>query len=189
MKKLLILAVTFMLALNIGQSFGQDIKNYASNTVKKEKRIEKRGDRRELRKLEGTKVSNTSMKNFKTDFAKASNINWTRTPNYDIATFNLKGQAMKAFYDSDSQLVGTTQYKTNEDLPEKGQKILRDKYRDYQIGKILYFDNNPLNKSPMLLWGTEIVDQSSYFVELSNATKKLVVYVDLDGNVSRFKQL
>ena len=176
-----------MLALNIGQSFGQDIKNYASNTVKKEKRIEKRGDRRELRRLEGTKVSNTSMKNFTIDFANVSNVNWTRTSNYDIANFTLKGKELKAYYDSDSQLVGTTQYKTIEDLPEKGQKILRDKYKDYSIGEIMFFNNNDLNKSPMLLWGTEIVDQSSYFVELTNATKKIVVNVDLGGNVSRFK--
>jgi hypothetical protein len=191
MKKLLILSVTFMLALNIGQSFGQDNKNYASTTNpnKKEKRIEKRGDRRELRLLEGSKVSNNSMKNFKIDFSNANNVNWTRTPNYDIASFTLKGQELKAYYDSDSQLVGTTQYKTIEDLPEKGQKILRDKYKDYSIGKIMFFNNNDLNRSPMLLWGTEIVDQSSFFVELASATKKMVVYVDQGGNVKPFKQL
>jgi hypothetical protein len=191
MKKFAILTVTFMLALNIGQSFGQDTKNYAStsNPNKKEKRIEKRGDRRELRILEGTKVSSTSIKNFKIDFVNATNVNWTRTPNYDIATFNLKSQELKAYYDSDSQLVGTTQYKTIEDLPEKGQKIIKNKYKDYSIGKIMYFNNNDLNRSPMLLWGTEIVDQSSYFVELASGSKKLVVYVDQGGNVKPFKEL
>ena len=178
-----------MLALNIGQSFGQDTKIYASNIVKKEKRIEKRGDRRELRRLEGTKVSSTSMKSFKIDFANASEVNWARTPNYDIATFNLKNQELKAYYDSDGQLVGTIQYKKIDDLPEKGQKVLREKYKDYSIGKIMYFNNNDINRSPMLLWGTEIVDQSSFFVELANATKKLVVYVDQGGNVKPFKQL
>lgn len=189
MKKLIILTVTFMLALNIGQSFGQDTKNYASNPNKKEKRIEKRGDRRELRRLEGTKVSNVSMKNFKIDFSKASDVKWVRTTSYDIATFLLKGKELKAYYDSDGSLVGTTQYKTIEDLPEKGQKILRNKYKDYSIGKIMFFNNNDINRSPMLLWGTEIVDQSSYFVELANGSKKLIVYVDPGGNVKPFKQL
>jgi len=191
MKKLSILSVTFILALCIGQSFAQDTKNYAStsNPSKKEQRIEKRGDRRELRRLEGTKVSSSSIKSFKVDFANASNVNWNRTPNYDIATFTLKGQELKAYYDSESQLVGTTQYKTIEDLPEKGQKILRAKYKDYSVGKIMFFNNNDLNRSPMLLWGTEIVDQSSFFVELANGTKKMVVYVDQGGNVKPFKQL
>src|SRR5689334_2463668 len=109
MKKLLILSVTFMLMLGIGQSIGQDAKNYANNSVKKEKRIEKRGDRRELRKLEGNKVSNVSMKNFKVDFAKASEVNWARTSNFDIATFRLKNQDFKAYYDAEGLLVGTTQ--------------------------------------------------------------------------------
>jgi len=189
MKKLAILTVTFMLALNIGQLNAQDSKNDLTNNVKKEKRIEKRGDRRELRRLEGTKVSSNSMKSFKIDFANATEVNWVRTPNYDIATFNLKNQELKAYYDSDGQLVGTTQYKKIEDLPEKGQKILREKYKDYSIGKVMYFNNNDINRSPMLLWGIEIVDQSSFFVELANATKKLVVYVDQGGNVKPFKQL
>lgn len=178
-----------MLALNIGQSFGQDTKNLASNNVKKEKRIEKRGDRRELKMLEGTKVSSISMRNFKIDFGKADNVNWTRTPNYDIATFTLKGHEVKAYYDSDNELVGTIQYKTIEDLPDRGQKILRDKYKDYSIGKIMFFNNNEVNRSPMLLWGTEIVDQSSFFVELASGTKKIVVYIDVAGNVKPFKQL
>jgi len=189
MKKLAILTVTFMLALNIGQLNAQDSKNYASNGVKKEKRIEKRGDRRELRRLEGTKVSNTSIKNFKMDFSKATDVKWTRTSNYDIASFNLKNQDLKAYYDSEGQLIGTTQFKTIEDLPEKGQRVLNEKYKDFKIGQIMYFNNNDINKSPMLLWGTEIIDHSSYFIELSNTSKKMIVYVDPGGNVKLFKQL
>ena len=189
MKKLAILTVTFMLALNIGQLNAQDSKNYASNSVKKEKRIEKRGDRRELRRLEGTKVSNISMKSFKTDFSNAKDVMWTRTPNYDIAAFTLKGKELKAYYDYDGQLVGTTQFKTIEDLPEKGQKVLNEKFKDFKIGQIMYFNNNEINRSPMLMWGTEIVDRSSHFVELSNSSKKMIVYVDPGGNVKLFKQL
>ena len=188
MKKLAFLMITFILVLNIG-SYSQDSKNQSSSGAKKEKRIEKRGDRRELKRLEGTKVSNVSIKSFKMDFSKATDIKWERTPNYDIATFNLKKQELKAYYDSDGQLVGTTEYKTMDDLPDRGLKVLRNKYKDYTIGSILYFNNNEINRSPMLLWGTEIEDQSSYFVELAKGNKKMVVYVDQGGNVKPFKQL
>ena len=188
MKKLAIITVTFLLVLNIG-SYSQDTKNYTNNGTKKEKRIEKRGDRRELKRLEGTKVSDLSMRSFKIDFAKAMNVKWVRTPNYDIATFNLKKQELKAYYDSDGQLVGTTEYKTMDDLPDRGVKALKTKYKDYTIGSILYFNNNDINRSPMLLWGTEITDQSSFFVELAKGTQKMVVYVDQGGNVRPFKQL
>jgi hypothetical protein len=188
MKKLAIITLTFLLGLNIG-SYSQDSKNYSNKDTKREKRIEKHGDRRELRRLEGTKVSDLSMKSFKTDFEKAMNVKWVRTPNYDIATFNLKKHELKAYYDSDGQLVGTTEYKTMDDLPDHGIKVLKTKYKDYTIGPILYFDNNEINRSPMLLWGTEIEDQSSFFVELAKGTQKMVVYVDQGGNVKPFKQL
>jgi hypothetical protein len=96
---------------------------------------------------------------------------------------------LKAYYDADGQLVGTTQFKKFEDLPDKGQKIIHHKFKGYEVGQILFFNNNDINRSPMLLWGTEIVDKSSYFVELVKGSDKLVVYVDPGGNVSVFKNL
>ena len=192
MKKLAILTVAFMLSLNIGQLKAQDTKILAkteAKTANKEKRIEKRGDRRELKRLVGTKVSDLSMKNFKTDFANAMDVRWNRTPNYDIAAFTYRNQELKAYYDADGQLVGTTQFKKFEDLPDKGQKIIHKKYKGYEIGQILFFNNNDINRSPMLLWGIEVVDKSNYFVELAKGSDKLVVYVDPGGNVSVFKTL
>jgi hypothetical protein len=192
MKKLAILTVAFLLSLNVGQLKAQDNMVLANTELKiahKEKRIEKRGDRRELKRLEGTKVSDLSIKNFKTDFAKAANARWTRTPNYDIAAFTYRGQELKAYYDADGQLVGTTQFKKFDDLPDKGQKIILQKYKGYEIGQILFFNNNEVNRSPMLLWGTEVLDKSNYFVELAKGSNKKIIYVDPGGNVSLFKNL
>jgi hypothetical protein len=41
----------------------------------------------------------------------------------------------------------------------------------------------------MLMWGTEIIPESSFFVELAKGSKKMVVYVDQGGNVKPFKDL
>ena len=188
MKKIKIISVIFILALALGQSYGQNTKNYVSNSTK-EKRVEKRSERKELRKLEGYKVSSVSMKSFANDFENASDVQWKRTQDYDIAAFKQKGHEIKAFYDADGQLVGTTQFKTIGDLPDRGQKILSEKYGDYKIGQILYFNNNTINRTPMMLWGIEISDQSNFFVELSNSDHKMVVYVDPGGSVSLFKKL
>lgn len=188
MRKLVFLVIAFLLTLNIG-SFSQDLKNSPNDKNKKEKRIDKRSDRRELKKLQGTKVSEISMKNFKIDFANATNVKWVRTPNYDIATFNLKMKEIRAYYDFEGKLVGTTEYKTKDDLPDRGMTNLQKKYKDYTIGRIIYFNNNHVSSSPMVLWGTEIEDRSSFFVELANGIKKLVVNIDHGGNVKLFKQL
>lgn len=189
MKKFNIIIVTIILALAFGQLNAQDTKNYASNSTKKEKRVEKRSVRKELRKLEGNKVSVVSMKNFTKDFGPLPDVKWDRTPYYDVAAFTQKGHQIKAYYDSDGQLVGTTQYKTMDDLPDRGQRIIMDKYKDYKVGQILFFNNNNANRSPMILWGTEIMDHSNYFVELTKDLLKLIVYVDPTGSVSVFKKL
>ncbi len=190
MKKFKIIIVTIILSFAVGQLYAQDVKNYASNSTKKEKRVEKRSVRKELRTLKGNKVSVVSMKSFTRDFgATVTNVKWNRTPNYDIAAFALKGHEMKAYYDADGQLVGTTQYKTMDDLPERGQKIINEKYKDYKVGQILFFNNNNANRSPMILWGTEIMDHSNYFVMLENSSQKMIIYVDPFGNVSLFKKL
>lgn len=195
MKKFKIISVSFILFLGLGQLYAQDAKeyssssNYASNSTKKEKRVEKRSTRKELRKLEGNKVSNMSMKNFMKDFGAQTEAKWVRTSNYDVAAFVVKGHEIKAYYDADGELVGTTQYKTMDDLPDRGQKIIREKYKDYKVGQILFFNNNEANRSPMVLWGTEVMDHSDYFVELQKDTQKMILYVDPSGSVSLFKKL
>lgn len=190
MKRLAVLSLAFLLIFGAGQLRAQKSENEQDMSVKKEKRVEKKRERKELRKLEGNKVSTASKQTFDLQFgSNIPNVKWTRTQDYDIADFVLKKHDMKAYFDADGELVGTVQPKTMDDLPDKGVRILQTKYKDYKIGKILYFDNNEDNASPMILWGTEILDRSNYFVELWKGDDKLVVYVDPGGNVTMFKKL
>ena len=65
MKNLTISFVALFFAFGVCQGQTQDIKNYASNMEKKEKRIERRTEHKEMRKLAVNNVSDFSLKSFK----------------------------------------------------------------------------------------------------------------------------
>jgi hypothetical protein len=186
MKKLAILSMTFLLTVAVTQ--GQTQK--ADKEKVKETKKELKTERVALKKLEGTNVSTISRQNFIADFKDAKNVVWKRIDTYDKATFdNKEGQSISAYYDIDGKLVGTTQYKTFADVPVSGQKEIRKMYKDYTIGPVIFFDDNELNSTDMIMYDVQFDDADNYFVELSKGTKKIVVQVNTEGVVFFFKEL
>jgi hypothetical protein len=96
---------------------------------------------------------------------------------------------MKAYYDYEGNLVGTTQKKAFADIPVKGQEEIKTKYKDYTIGDVTFFDDNEFNDTDMILWGLQFDDRDLYFVELTKGTGKIIVQVDAEARVSFFKKL
>jgi hypothetical protein len=185
MKKLAILSMTFLFTLSLvqGQTKQADKKNI--NETKKELKTE----RVALKKLEGTNVSTLAKKSFDSDFVNVSDAKWMRLGTFDEVSFTKAGQKMKAFYDYDGNLVGTTSVKTFADLPAKGQQEIKTKYKDYSVGPVILYDDNEVNQTDMILWDTQFDDEDNYFVELTKGGKTLILQVNLNGDVSYFKQL
>ena len=96
---------------------------------------------------------------------------------------------MKAYYDFYSKLVGTTMLKTFTDLPIKSQKEIKAKYKDYKIGRVVFFDDNEANESDMFFYNTQFSDADNYFVELSKDKKNIVLQVNNEGELFFFKEL
>ena len=186
MKTLTFLTMACLFTFATMQSQAQDLANFKT---KKETKKEVKTERKALRKLEGPKISNRSINNFSSDFGNISNVVWKRTNNFDEATFTKDGQKLTAYYDYDSNLVGTTSEKAFADVPAKGQKEIKAKYKDFSIDQVIYFDDNEFNESDMLLWGSQFDDADNYFVVLNKAQNKLILKVDMEGNVSFFKKL
>ncbi len=186
MKRFAILSMAFLFTMSIvhGQTKQEEKKEI------KDTRKELKTERVALKKLEGNVVSERAKNNFLVDFHGATNANWKRVDTFDEVTFkNKDGQDMKAFYDSDGVLVGTTQNKTFGDLPAAGQKEIKDKYKDYTVGKVIFFDDNEANDTDMILYGTQFDDADNYFVEMAKGTKKIVVQVNPKGETLFFKEL
>lgn len=186
MKRLAVLSMTFLFAVTIVLSQTQK----ADKEKTKETKKEAKADRVALKKLEGANVSTIAKGNFSSDFKDAKNVEWKRIDTFDKASFtNKDGQKMSAFYDIDGNLVGTTQFKTFADVPEKGQKEIQKMYKDYTVGQVVFYDDNEANSTDMILYRVQFDDADNYFVELSKGTKKIVLQVNTEGVVYFFKQL
>jgi hypothetical protein len=57
------------------------------------------------------------------------------------------------------------------------------------VGPIIYFLDNPVNDTDMVLWATVFDDSDMYFAELDKGTQKMIVRITPSGDVSYFKEL
>lgn len=195
MKNLIILSVAllFLVTTVKAQTTQEDNLKKEIKTLKKEGpagKSQKKKDRKALRKLEGKEVSYQSKQQFVSDFGDLPVTKWERKKNYDKASFTKDGKDMQAYYDADASLIGTTSYATFTDLPEIAQKFINTKYKDYtKSNKIIFFDDNELNETDMLLYDEQFDDADNYFMELSKNNKTIVLRIDTAGGVYFFKQL
>jgi hypothetical protein len=193
MKKLFVLsmaAVILTVTAN-AQTDVASLKKKEANLKQEEAGIkkEKKEAKEQLRKLEGNQVSARSKDAFSTDFGNIPASKWERTANYDEATFTKDSQVMTAFYDYDSKLVGVTSHKTFADIPANAQKFINEKYPGYSKADVVFFDDNELNETDMILYGDQFDDADNYFVDLKKDNKETILRVSMSGNVSFFKQL
>lgn len=193
MKKIFFLLATVLTVSQTvnSQTIDASLKNGTKslNTHEKSIKNDKKQSRRELRELNGNEVNSKVAFRFSKDFPGATATQWERLDNFDEASFSMDGQWTSAFYDDKPELVGTTVVKVFSDLPIKAQKILTEKYKDYKVGDILFFDDNEQNETDMILYNQQFEDKDSYFVELSQKNKKILVQVSMDGDVSYFTRL
>ena len=148
----------------------------------KEQQLEKR----ELGKKE---ISFQTSQHFYQDFGDLPIVKSERTPNFDEITFVKDGSAQIAFYDDASNLVGTMADKPFEDLPTDAQNFINRHYNDYSVKAVRFFDDNDANDTNMNLYDKEFEDEDSYFVELQNDSRTIIVHVTLDGDVRFFREL
>lgn len=166
------------------------LKKDMQNLDKREAAIkkEKQEVRKELRKLEGEEVSAEAKQHFDTDFIATTDARWERTAHFDEVAYTKDGQMSKAYYDTDTKLVGTTSNRTFEELPVKAQKTINRKYRSYKSGDVILFHDNEFNRSNMVLYNQQFIDNNNYFVEMKSENKRIVLRVNMEGDVFYFTQ-
>jgi hypothetical protein len=126
---------------------------------------------------------------FYSDFGNIPITGWEVSSRYDKISFMKNGVEYTAYYDLSSELVGTISNASVADLPGRAVEYINKKYGGYTIGDVVFFDDNELNETDMILYGRQFNDEDKYFVELSNDKEKLVMEVDDEGGVSFFKKL
>ena len=186
MKKIVILSMTFLFCLSAVQ--GQTVKTDKEKV--KETKKDLKSERVALKKLEGTMVSDESKTAFYENFSDAKNVTSKRDDTFDVFTFtNSDGVNLKAFYDIDSKLVGTIQSKQFSDLDPKVQEKIKKEYKDYAVGPVIFYKDNPENSTDMIVYGSQFDDADCYFVELSKGTKKTILQIDTEDVIHFFKEI
>ena len=185
MKKLAVITMSVLFAFVANNLQAKAIGQEQAGLMKKESK----SDRKAFIHPEINYVSKFSKNNFKEDFGYIPNVVWSRDDNFDMATFTQNGQKTQAFYDQESNLVGTTTEKSFTDLPERSQQEIKTKYKDYSIGPVILFTDNENNDTDMILYGSPFEDADNYFVELTRGNDKIVLRVDTPGFVYFFKNI
>ncbi len=193
MKNIIIVsAITLGFAISMTAQTDKEthLKKDMKNLDKREAAIkkEKQEVRKELRKLEGEEVSAEAKQHFDTDFIATTDARWERTAHFDEVAYTKDGQMSKAYYDTDTKLVGTTSNRTFEELPAKAQKTINRKYRSYKSGDVILFHDNEFNRSNMVLYNQQFIDNNNYFVEMKSENKRIVLRVNMEGDVFYFTQ-
>ncbi|MCU7551772.1 hypothetical protein OCK74_21805 [Chitinophagaceae bacterium LB-8] len=192
MKKILFLfATTVVMNAAVNAQSDMVVKNDLKKLHGEEKVIknEIKGDKKELKNLEGNEVSYQAKQAFYRDFGDMPGTTWTRSTYFDEATFTKDGQRMIAYYDFDAQLVGTTMHKKFSDLPPSAQHYINKKYRRYNKDDVIFFDDNQFNENDMYLYGSQFDDEDNYFVVLKKDNQTIILQVNTNGNVRFFKKM
>lgn len=193
MKKVILLVGAVMLTFAVSQAQTvqeQKLKSEIKSLDKKDtnEKQEKKVLRKELHKLKSQEVSEQSKSQFIKDFKGITNAKWKKSDSFDQASFMKKGDAMAAFYDQDSKLIGTTTIKKYSDLPVNAQNKINEKYKEYSKGSVIYYDDNEENVTNMLFYGKPF-DKDNYFLEILKNGKKSVLQITTEGEVIYFESM
>lgn len=182
MKRLVILSMTFLFAFSVLQGQTKVFQNEQPRESKKAQKIT-------LKRLSGTNVSDLAKDNFYASFGDVPGVQWRRVETFDEAAFTKDGKVRKAFFDYSGNLVGSTTEVAFSDLPASGQKEIQKQYKDYSVAKVVFYDDNEHNDTDMILYGGQFADEDNYFVELVRPSDKIVLQVNMEGEVFYFTKL
>ncbi len=122
-------------------------------------------------------VSQAVKNSFYAEFGAQSNIHWSQTENFDVASFDEEGQTVNAYFTKDAVFEGRTFLKKWTDLPFQAQLNIVQRYKDYNVVRVFAYYGKSLNNF------------GNYFVSLSKDNRTILVQVNEKGNTTLYKKL
>jgi hypothetical protein len=109
---------------------------------------------------ETDEVSKLAVKAFSKDFTNARDISWEQRENYVRVTFTMNDQVMFAYYNNSGDLQAVVRNIVSDQLPINLLTQLKTEYSGFWISDLFEVASD---------------DQTSYYVTLENADKKIVL--------------
>lgn len=186
-KSLFLIVITFVLVTaENAQTSSLSLKRDNGNG-KKAAPVNKKKNQEVLKQLEGTEVSPLAKQEFYNIYGNIPAV-WKRTPDYDQVSFTSDGEARTSYYDAGAKLVGTIIQKKFEDLPEDSQKYINEKYPGYTKEAVVFYDDNELNTTDIVVFNRQFDDEDCFYIKLKKGNDEILVKVKQTGEVSFFKQ-
>ena len=114
-------------------------------------------------------VNFAALKNFKAEFKKASDVQWTSGENYTKATFVLDNVRTEALYSAEGEFIGTNQAVTLEELPVSAKRAFAKKYDGYTVKEAIRFEGS---------------QESAYYISAENEKGSVILKVEDNGDIS-----
>ena len=118
------------------------------------------------------KVNSLVARNFRVEFANASNINWATTDNYIKASFVIDDEKMEAFYNEKGEKIASSRTISIDELPVKAKRSLAKNYAGYTVKETIEFEG---------------IDDSGYYISAENEKESVVLKVNNTGGLTPFK--
>lgn len=182
MKKLLVGSLTFLFVLGLTQFIARSATN--GTVIAKETKYSANYSKG----FEVGSVSSLTRKRFKADFGTYSTAVWEKSRTLDKVTFTKDGSKMVAYYNVHSRLVGISTDADSSLIPDQTLTEIRAMYKNYNIGSVIFFDNNETNATSKLVYGTTLKEEN-YLIELSGESNKIIIRVNLKGGKAIISQI
>jgi len=119
------------------------------------------------------KVNQQAQQSFKRDFTNARNISWEQKQEYVKVTFSLNEQVLFAYYNNNGELQAVVRNIVSDQLPINLLTDLKKGYNDFWITDLFEIASE---------------DQTTYYVTLENANKKIVLKSESASSWSVFSK-
>ena len=114
--------------------------------------------------LSGSTVDEKIATRFNTEYKGASNVTWIVTDEYSEAKFTWNGINTASLFDTDGELIATSQTIKTDELPAGTVAAVANKYKGYVLTQAVRVEK-PYSKDP------------TYYVSVVNAKRRVVLEV------------
>src|SRR5688572_19892279 len=125
---------------------------------------------RDGRTIDNKKV----MESFNNQFAGAADVSWYTTTDKYVAKFTMKSSKVTAHFDREGNLLATSRYITDTELPLKVISRLMKKFPDQKIQNIVEYDAE---------------GNTTYVITLESETHWTVLKAEQSGSLTTLKKL
>lgn len=118
--------------------------------------------------------SDKTTAHFAASFSAAKNVSWTKSEEFDKATFELNNETVNVFYDKYGNLIATSKTMAFDKLPKAALETLTTKYTypEYQLKECIELVND--------------INEKNYYVSFDKQDEKIVVEINKAGIVRIF---